>query len=274
MELIGSIITGFFNVLLLPFGDTHQTLGLIWISLLCGAGMAWAFKATSNQKAIKKAKDRLKARILEMRLYQDDPVLIFQGLGGALKGNLVYLSTILVPFFVIIVPVAIVFAQLDGRYAKSHLLPNSSTLLNVQLKDGFDPIDSGMELKTPDAVEVVGNPVRSRATREIDWRLRVKRGGTYDITLAGSEGSYTFPLVAEKSYKMIGHVRQASSFMEPLLHFPLPAIPAGSPLASVSIEYPSARYPLLGFQVHWIVMFLVYSLISAAALKFILHIEI
>ncbi|MEJ2719650.1 MAG: hypothetical protein P8181_00735 [bacterium] len=274
METIGSIITGFFNVLLLPFGKTHQTLGLVWISLLTGVGMAWAFKATSNQRAIKKAKDRLKARILEMRLYQDDPVLIFQGLGGALKGNLTYLSTILVPFLIIIIPVAIVFMQLDARYGKAQLRPNSSTLLNVQLKDGYDPVDSGVELQLPDAVEVVGNPVRSKATREIDWRLKVKRGGTFDVSLVAPDDAYTFPIVAEKSYTMIGHTRNASSFMEPLLHFPLPPIPESSPIQSVSIEYPGARYPLLGFHAHWIVMFLVYSLISAAVLKFMLHIEI
>ncbi|UCG53675.1 MAG: hypothetical protein JSW58_09010 [Candidatus Latescibacterota bacterium] len=274
MNAIGSIITGFFDVLVLPFGKTHQTLGLVWISLLTGVGMAYAFKITSNQKAIKKAKDRLKARILEMRLYQDDPVLIFKGLGGALRGNLVYLSNILVPFLVIVIPVVIVFMQLDGRYAKSHLTSDVTTILRVELKEGNDPFATDVHLETGDGVTIVGNPVRVAETREVDWRLRVASPGTHEITLTAAGQSYSFPLVAEKGYRMIGHVRQASSFLEPLLHFPLPAIPDESPFYSIHVKYPSARYPIFGWRVHWIVIFLVYSLISAAALKFALKIEI
>jgi uncharacterized membrane protein (DUF106 family) len=274
MNAIGSIITGFFDVLVLPFGTTHQTLALVWISLLTGVGMAYAFKITSNQKAIKKAKDRLKARILEMRLYQDDPVLIFKGLGGALRGNLVYLSTILVPFVVIVIPVMIVFMQLDGRYAKRYLESDATTILTVQLKEGTDPFVTDVGLDAGDGVIIVGNPVRVAETREVDWRLRVATPGTHQITLTAAGSSYSFPLVAQKSYKMIGHVRQASSFLEPFLHFPLPAIPDQSPFYSIHVEYPSARYPIFGWRVHWIVIFILYSLISAAVLKFALKIEI
>jgi hypothetical protein len=209
-----------------------------------------------------------------MRLYQDDPVLIFRGLGGALKGNFVYLGKIVVPFIVIVIPVVVIFMQMDERYSRSHLRPGSSTLLSVQLEAGFDPFETEVVLSIDGGVVTHGMPVRDAVTRETDWQLRVERGGTHQVTLTAGGSSYVFPIVAEKSYRMIGHTKNASGFIEPLLHPALPTIPADSPIQRVRLDYPSSSHWLLGWGVHWIVIFLVYSLISAAALKFAIKIEI
>jgi hypothetical protein len=274
MDATGAVITQIVDVLVLPFGRTHHTLQLVWLSLLTGVGMAYVFKLTSSQKAIKRIKDRIKARILEMRLYQDDPALIFSGLSGALKGNLAYLGTIFVPFIIIIVPVAIVFMQLDQRYSHANLTPGSTVLVSAQLKEGFDPFATNIELNVKNGVAVEGKPVRDAATRGTDWLVRVDSMGTHQLTLYAKGTSYVFPLVAEKSYRMIGAERSAGGIIEPLLHPGLPPFPTDSPLQRVRVEYPPARHWLLGMHVHWIVIFLVYSLISAAALKFLIGIEI
>ncbi len=72
---------------------------------------------------------------------------------------------------------------------------------------------------------------------------------------------------------MIGGAR-GSSFIEPLLHPALPPIPDGSPIESVTLRYPPARYPLFFWRVHWIVAFLFYSLVAAAAVKLVVGFEI
>ena len=274
MDATATVISQIVDVLVLPFGRTHHTFQLVWLSLLTGLGMAYVFKLTSSQRAIKRTKDRLKARILEMRLYQDDAVLILRGLGGALRNNMVYLGTIFVPFLIIVVPVAIVFTQLDQRYSHSYLVPGSSALLAVQLKEGLSPFETGVELTIDDGVAVSGRPVRDSVSRKIIWKLRVDVGGTHDVTLYAKGSSYTFPLVAESAFRMIGSERSASGLFEPLIHPALPPIPPDSPFQLVAVDYPPARHPLLGWQVHWIVIFLVYSVISAAVLKVLIGIEI
>lgn len=274
METTARVISQIMDVLVLPFGRTHHTLQLVWLSLLTGLGMAYVFKLTSSQKAIKRTKDRLKARILEMRLYQDDLVLILKGLGGALRGNFAYLGTIFVPFLIIIAPVAIVFMQLDQRYSRANLTAGETVLLSVKLKEGFDPFQTGVELTRAEGVSIEGKPARDAATRETLWELRVDSTGTHPITLYAKGTTYSFPLVAEPFYRMIGNERSASGVFEPLLRPGLPPIPAASPLEKIRVEYPPARHWLLGMRVHWIVIFLVYSLISAAALKFLIGIEI
>jgi hypothetical protein len=273
MNAVGQVITWLFNVILLPFGTTHHTLALVGLSILTGVGMAFVFKWTSNDKAIRAAKDKLKARILEMRIYQDDPVLILKGFGGTLRSNLVYLGTLIKPFLVLIIPVVIVFMQMDERYSRRHLADGSKTILSVQLKEGIDPFETDVVLATKGGVVEDSRPVRIGENRQVGWRLRVEDSGIADVTLSAGDHSYTFPVVAQKAYRMIGHERNASAWIEPLLHPAMPAIPADSPFARIQITYPGAEYPLLFWNVHWIAIFIVYSFLAALALKFIIKFE-
>lgn len=274
MDVVGQMINSIFNLVLFPFGDGRHTLALVFLSLLTGVVMAYVFKWTSNATAIRAAKEKLKARILEMRIYQDDPVLIIKGFGGTLKSNGIYLATLLKPVLFLIIPVVIVFMQMDERYGRSPLDRDATAVLSVQLKDGVDPYETEVNLVATGGVLRDSNPVRIADTREIDWRVRVDSPGMHELTLSANGGNYTFPVVAQERYRMIGHERVASSWIEPFLHPGMPAIPSDSPFARVRLEYPGASYPILFWHVHWIVIFIIYSLIAAVILKFIIKFEI
>lgn len=274
MNTIAGIITGLTNALLFPVGQS-STWGLIWLSLLAGVLMAFVFKLTSNPKRIKAAKDKVKARILEMRIYQDDPGLIIKAFGGTMLSNGRYLSALIVPFLVLIGPISIIWMQLDERYSRSHLAIGAQTILSVQLKEGFDPYTTPVTLTINDpGLSKDSRPVRVRATREVDWRLRVHNWGEYYATITAEGVSYTFPVVAREDTRMIGHKREASSFIEPLLHPALGAIPVDSPFNRVSLEYPSATYSFLMWKIPWWGIFLIYSALSAIILKFVIGFEI
>lgn len=266
------MITSFFNLLVSPFGQNH-TWALVALSLLTGVIMAFVFKWTSNPRAIRAAKDRIKGRILEMRIYQDDPAIILKAFGGTLVSNARYLGAILVPFIALIIPVMIIFMQLDERYARRPLGETQQTVLSVELKDGIDPYETPVDLSTSGGVEAATKPVRVSKENEIDWRLRVAAPGTHDVTLTSGDESYTFPVVAKGDYKMIGHTR-SQGWIEPLLHPAFPTIPDGSPISRISIDYPSASYPFLFWNVHWIAIFAIYSALAAIILKFVIKFEI
>lgn len=274
MEFVSKIITASINVLLVPFGTTHQAIGLVWLSLLTGVGMAYVFKLTSNREKIKRSKDRFKSFILEMRIYQDDLGVVFAAFFGALRANLVYLRHILVPFLVLIVPAAIIFMQMDERYGRSHIPAGSMTVLAVFLAEGNDPFDIGFSIACGPGVSVDAGPVRIREEREIDWRLKIDSPGAHTVTLSIEGHDYTVPLIAEPAHRMIGSTRSASSFIESFLHPGFPPIPDNSPIKTVKLHYPGASYPLLFWRVHWIVIFLVYSLIGAGAIKLLVGFEI
>lgn len=274
MDVLGRTITGFFDLLLLPLGRGHHTAELVYLSLLTGIVMAFVFKWTSNPTAIRKAKDRRNARFLEMRVYQDDPLLILKAFGGTLRTNLSYLRSLARPFFILLLPLVVVFMQLDERYARRHLEEGAHPVVTVRLKPGQDPFETTATIQAPPGVRQDSKAVRIADTREVSWRIRVAESGMHALTLTAGDMAYTLPVVADPKYRMIGHDRRASSLLEPLLHPALPAFPEGSPVERVRLGYPEARYPLLTWNVHWIVIFIVYSLVAAIVLKFIIKFEI
>ncbi len=173
MELVSKIITAAFDALLAPMGHARHALGLAWLSLLAGVGMALLYKLVSNAEKVRKSKDLAKSFILEMRIYRDDAGNILAAFLGALRANLIYLRHILLPILVIVVPAAIVFMQLDERYGRSHLAAGSTTVLSVFLAEGNDPLAVSASLSCGPGAAVEAGPVRIRATRELAWRIRI-----------------------------------------------------------------------------------------------------
>ncbi|NIM19972.1 MAG: hypothetical protein GTO51_06980 [Candidatus Latescibacteria bacterium] len=273
MNIISTIITKCFDLILWPFGR-HPSIGLIVLSLLTGIALAIIFKYASNQKRIRAAKDRFKARILEMRIYQDDFLSIVRSLFGALWANVFYLRHSFRPILFLIVPVGIIVIQMDARYARRPLQPGEKTILELLLAPGVDPYSVEASVSSVSGVRVDSRPVRIADPPEIDWRLEVLEAGRHEIGVSVNGARYVFPVIAEEKNRVIGHERKASSFWEPLIHPGLPSFSGDSQIVGVRIQYPSLSHPLLFWHTHWIVVLLFYSLVGALVSKFLFKVEI
>ncbi len=76
----------------------------------------FAYALFSNQAAIKRTKNRLMARLLEIRLFQDDPLLVLASFGRVLTGIVVYMKDSLKPLIVMLPIVVLWIAQLAGWF--------------------------------------------------------------------------------------------------------------------------------------------------------------
>lgn len=273
IQALSSALTTVFDVLVLPFGG-NRTAALWGISLATGILLIFLFKATSNQDRIRATRDAFKARILEMRIYQDDVVLIFKALGAALWTNVLYLRASLVPIVVLLVVALPVFIQLDERYGRAPLEEGDTALLRVTLKKGVDPMTPPITAAGGDAVALDSQPVRIPVDREIDWRLRVARAGVHPFTVTVYDTPYEFPIVASSSNRTIGFTRTANSPLESFLHPALPPIPRNSAIESVHVQYPDTDYSLVFWKTPWWLVFIVVVSIGALIPKFLFRIEI
>lgn len=272
-DAFSRVITSLFDLLVKPFGD-DRSLALIGLSLACGVVMIYLFKATSNQDAIRRTRDQFKARILEMRLYQDDVVLIFKALGAALWTNVSYLRVSLKPILVLVLFVIVVFIQLDERYGRGPFQPGDQTVLTVTLKDGADVNVVPMSVMPGPGIVVDSQPVRAADRREINWRLRVASEGIHEVQVSAYDKPYSFPVTAEISNLGIGHMRTANSTVQSLIHPTLPPLRKDSPIQSLKLGYPGSSYSLFGWRTHWLVIFIICSFVGALIPKFVFGIEV
>ena len=93
-----------------------HTWSLTAIAVVTGAVLAWVWKRFSNQERIALAKRQTRARLYAMRLYADDPALVFRAQGQLLLWSARYLAGMLRPTAVAIVPLLVLFLQLDSVY--------------------------------------------------------------------------------------------------------------------------------------------------------------
>jgi hypothetical protein len=273
VHLFTRMITLLFDGLLLPFGS-QRLLALLVMSALTGALLALLFKTTSDQQKIRRSRDRFKARVLEMRLYPDDIVLITRAFWGAIASQGTYLRVALKPILIVLVVAVPVFIQLEARFAHAPLSPGEQALVTATLKPGLDPTDTPATLTADHALAVEAAPLRVPATREIVWRMNVAERADAALTVRVLEKPYRFPVSTERNTRVIGRERAAHGVIDALIHPGLPPVPGDSPVASVRVSYPEDSYRLFGANMNWLVVFLIGSFVGAVLPAWILRIQL
>ena len=91
MTLVNQALTGLFDLLLGPLDRLPPLAGLTILALVTAIAVLLAFKWTADQEALAAAKQAMQAAIFEMRLFNDDLVLLFRAQGEVIRRSLTYL---------------------------------------------------------------------------------------------------------------------------------------------------------------------------------------
>lgn len=272
MDSIARLITLWFDALVLPFGD-HRAAALVSLSIMSGAVFALVFRAASKPESIRRARNRFQARVLEMRLYPDDFVLLTRALGGALATQLEYFRAAGKPILLLAVLALPAFFQIESRFAEGPLRAAERTLVTATLKPGLDARVVPATLAGSDGLAVDPRPVRVHATREIVWRVEAKEAGTHELAVRVYDRDYRFPFRAQSTCRALGSERRAGHGWDSFVHAGLPSIPGDSAIESIRVAYPAASYRVFGARCGWLPVFLVGSLVGAVIPAWILRIQ-
>lgn len=271
MDSIARVITVLFDAVSLPFGS-RRALALVIISVLSGAVFALLFRFTSKPAAIKRARDRFQARVLEMRLYPDDPVLLTRAFAGALATQGAYLRATAKPILLLLLVALPVYFQLESRFARRPLRANERAIVTMTLKPGLDVHAVPVSLKGSDEIAVESRFVRASAAREIVWRVEPKARGQHELVARAYDLEYHFPINAQENARALGCKRNASGW-DSFRHAGLPSIPAPAAFQSVRVSYPEASYRVFGTSFGWLSLFLLGSLLGAVIPVVLLRIQ-
>ena len=73
MDIVNSALRWCLEFVLAPFAGFHPLVSLVPLAVLTGVAMLWVFAKVSDQKVIRRAKKKMEAYLLELRLFGDDP---------------------------------------------------------------------------------------------------------------------------------------------------------------------------------------------------------
>jgi hypothetical protein len=235
--------------------------------------MLWVFGRVSNQKVISRVREEIRGNLLAVRLYQHDVGVVLRLQGRILRATLVYFRYSFRPILILIVPVFLILAQLNLYFSLRPLQEGETALVKAKLHSLSIGGADEPQLEASEVVRVETPGVRIEAEREVAWRIRAVESGHHRVIVRRGSEKVEKALVVGGRWDRVSHLR-TDSLLDLLLYPGEDAIFGEAGINSIEVTYPSLRLRLFGWDVHWIVLFLVISLASAFILKRPMGVEI
>ncbi len=288
MAWFASAVNHVFDLLVAPFGGAAGWAMAV-LSALCGVGLLWLFKVSTNQAALAAARNRALGHVYELGIYQEDFGVMLRIQRDLAAANLGYLRRALPALAAMIVPILLILPQLDARWSRRPLAPGEAVVVTATVAPGREALLGGLTLTGSDGVAVETPAVRDRAARTAQWRVRVKAPGARQIVTVragggpgggpggnpgGADDAWTKRVEAGRGIPRIAAVRERASLRAALFNPAEPPLPAGAPLESIALELPARETRYLGLAMNWLVAFCVFSIVGGLAAKRWIKVEI
>jgi hypothetical protein len=257
---LNAALTWVFDLLVAPAVRVAPLTTLVAVSAATGLGLLWVVGRTSNQAGIAAAKRAVQAALFEIRLFNDNLLAVLRALGRVLRQNVRYLGYSLVPLAWAVVPLTLAVAQLQALYGYEGLALGEPALVTVRVRDARAA--AGATLAAPDGVGVDTPAVVLPGASEVVWRVTPAAPGDYVLTVRVGGTEVT------KSLRVAGGAARRSPFrvsslVDQLLYPSEPPLPASGPIAEIALPYPEPGLRVLGWRVHWLIVYVAVSMAAA-----------
>ena len=141
------------------------------LSALCGIVTAFVFRRFGSSHT-RRTVNRILAHVLELRLFLDEPRLIWNAQRDLLRENLRLFGQIALPSLIAAPLLGLIMWQADAVYGRAPLRAGEAVVVTAHVKAG-DLAQVRMEAPADIAIETPG--VRVPRLREVSWRIRPLR---------------------------------------------------------------------------------------------------
>ena len=265
MSFLHSLIRGALEIFISIFGGAHPLISLALLSALVGVAMLWVFGKTSNQKAIERAKKKMQAYLLELRLYGDDPGLLFRAQANLIGANLRYMGHMFKPALILTVPMVLLLFHLDAVYGIRAPVEGETAVVTVQAAGELADSVRAPMLTPPEGVIVETPAVRARDAGQFNWRIKAIGDARGELDFVWDDRHFTKSIDAGEGLRYVSYRRESSTWRA--IAAPGEALLDTADIEAVEVRYPAAEIDAFGFRIHWLVWFLLISIVVAYALK-------
>lgn len=277
MNVVNAVLTNLTELLWYPLRTLPGVLVLVIWAAIAGALAGLMFRYTSNQKALARVGDQIKANLLAMRLFKDDLRVTFRSQAGLLKAAGLRFWYALPAFVAMLVPFVLLLVQLALRFEYRPLRPGEMAVVELKLAPEAWETGQNAALETPPGVIIQTPALRDARENAIYWRISPQEGATSGRLrwqVAGQTVEKELTVCDDPQRPCtVSMQRPGVSFWDRLLHPGEPAFPADSPVRAAIVHYPPRQTPVFGFDIPWWATFLVASILMAFVLKPVLKVR-
>jgi hypothetical protein len=259
--------------LLAPIGVLPGWLSATLVSAATGVVLLVAFKYTSNQRAIKRVKDDIKANLLALKLFKDSALVALRAQGGILVSAIRLAVFSVVPMLVMAVPVLLILGQLALWYQARPLQVGEDAVLTLKLNGNPDSSWPAVRLEPTDAIETMIGPVQVRSKREICWNIQARANGYHRLVFQVGEQIGDKELAIGEGFMRVSTLRPGWRWSDILLHpWERPYGP-DSAIQSIEIDYPKRASWTSGTD-SWVIYWFAVSMVAALCFRRFLNVNI
>jgi hypothetical protein len=245
---------------------------VVGISLVIGLVMVIVFGYTSDQKAIHRAKDQLKAHLLALRLFQDQIQVVLRSYGRIVLATGRYLRLAFKPLLFVIVPMTFLIVQLDRYLGSVPLSAGQSFLVKARMDDADSLNQASLQL--PDGLTGTSPAVHVPAESEVAWRVVAEKAGEYVVHVQVADQLFAKRVIVGSGMPRLSSIRLRGKFWERIFVSAEPALPDNKFVDAIGVQYPARNITFAGVEWNWIWLFFLLSLASGFLFKSVLGIEI
>ena len=268
MYFIGRIFGGLLDAYLAVFGMLSPGASLVVMSLLLGVLMLLAFKWIGDPKELETSRHRMQAYLMEMRLFDQEPAIVFGSIGRLFWWNLRFFVASLRPALVATIPMVLLFVQMEHYYGRRPLKPGESAVVTAKLRK-FEKNSVNAALEATEGVTVETPPVRSPERDLVSWRVRADadaNDGEATLTLSIGEKLVTKTVNVGNERTRVS-MRRVTTVPDLSLYPVEPPVDVRA-VRWVDVAYPAVSVSILGIKLHWLIWLVLISVIGAFGIRF------
>lgn len=232
-----------------------------------------AFKYTSNQRAIKRVRDDIKANLLALSLFKDNIAVSLKAQGRICVSAFKLLVLAVVPMLVMIVPMSLMLGQLALWYQARPLAVGDESVVTLKLFEKAGSAWPEVRLEPTSAIETTLGPVRVRSERLLCWGIRARENGLHRLAFTVAGKTIEKELAVGDGFMRTSPLRPEWNWTDALLYPWEKPFPPDSPIQSIEIEYPTRDSWTSGSD-SWVVYWFVASMLAALVFRRVFNVNL
>ena len=270
MNELNALLRYLTSAVLSPFSGFSPLVPLIVLSALLGVVTAVVFRFTSPQRRLRRVADLSRAEVLAIKLFKDEPRVMFGALGRLLRHSGLRLWYSLPPLAVMLAPFTLLLAHLAVWYEYRPLTVGEAAVVEIQLAEPAWAEHRDVNLQAPQTIAVETEPLRDDQEHTISWRISASEPTSTALHWQlGDERVDKQVVVADPAaaFRPVSVRRAGAGWWDRLLYPGEPAFAVNDPVRSIEINYRQRSTPLFGWDVPWWATLLIVSIVSALLVR-------